>query len=205
MISRKDHADDPPLGVQSWPAPHDYARRGYLQSSASPAPPALPPVPPSSTGRGSSVVYVSYAAGDDANSGSSPAKALKTIAAGVAAAAELPPPRLVLLQPGLHIVSATVVLGPANSNTSIRSSGGGGGGGGVVTVSGAVHLRRPIWSPVKLKPATAHVLAPGVMLLKTPLPATVSLDVLEAFSNLTTRLVAARFPNGGMREGEHWP
>jgi hypothetical protein len=184
----RTHADEQQNEAQGeeqhsvrWPS--DFPQRDYLRSAASPAPPLSQEAP-----RVGSVVYVSYVDGDDSNPGT-PDKPLRTIAAAVAAVSKLPPPRDVLLQPGLHSVAESVVLRPANSNTSIRAA-----GPGEVTVSGAVHLQQPVWDPVSTPPG--HIMQPGVKLLKTSLPSSVTLDLLEAFENATTRLVASRWPNG---------
>ena len=83
------------------------------------------------------------------------------------------------------------MLGAANSNTTIMPAPG--SGSGEVTVSGAVRLQ-PAWTPAQ--PLPGQQLGAGVALIKTALPATVKLEVLEAFANATTRLVAARYPNG---------
>ena len=165
-------------GDAAWPA--DYAPRGYLQAAYSPVPPPWPRAP-----LASSAVYVSYATGSDTAAGTA-TQPLKTIAAGLAATARLPAPRQVLLHAGLHTVAATLVLGAANSHTTIMPAPG--AGAGEVTVSGAVHLLRPAWTPAP--PPPGQQLGAGVALIKTSLPATVKLEALEAFGNATERLVA---------------
>jgi len=131
---------------------------------------------------------VDYAKGSDTNPGTL-ASPLKTIAAAVAKVPALPAgARSVLLLGGTHYLAATVWLHAAHAGLTISAA-----PGQEVIVSGGTVLT-PAWNKVGNT-------SKGADLYSAPVPA--GLSFLELFTANTTRLVAAREPDGNPEMDEN--
>jgi len=180
MVADSLGAQEGPCTTNTWPAvaaSHDVTKR-----SAAPHTYVL--------GHFETSLYVDYTKGDDSNQGTE-STPLKTVAQAMRLVPGTPSPRVVVLRSGMHFVADTIKLTAEHSNTTITCY-----AGEEAVVSGALHLDSLSWEQVG--PADQGVIlrasiADAISKFKGRQSA---VDFLELFYANTSRLVAARHPNG---------